>query len=102
MDENLDGPVRLLNLFRVRDELVAAAESMLDELVARARDDAACRAIDVLRDVEQPNAFAVLVDFASRDDLHSYLDADWRQQVLRGLPELLDGPLQRHVMSPVQ
>lgn len=94
-----DGPVRLLNVLRLREERRADAEDILARLMAHAGEDPRCKAVSLERDPSQVEKLVLTMDFESRSALDAYFAGECQPAVAHGVIDMLAEESQRTVLS---
>lgn len=90
-----DGPVRLLNVLRLREERRADAEDILSRLMAHAGEDPRCTSVSLERDPGHEEKLVLKMDFASRSALDAYFAGECQPAVAHGVIDMLAEESQR-------
>lgn len=90
-----DGPVRLLNVLRLREERRADAEDILSRLMAHAGEDPRCTSVSLERDPGHDEKLVLKMDFASRSALDAYFAGECQPAVAHGVIDMLAEESQR-------
>lgn len=98
MPRDEEGPVRLLNVLRLREERRADAEDILSRLMAHAEEDPRCTAVTLERDPSHEEQLVLTMDFPSRSALDAYFAGECQPAVAHGVIDMLAEESQRTLL----
>ena len=99
---NGDGPVRLLNVLRLREDRRADAEDILARLMAHAAEEPNCTGVVLERDPEDAEKVVLQLEFPTREALDAYFRGECQPAVAHSVIDMLASESRRMVVPAAE
>ena len=99
-DRHAESPIRLLTVFHTLEECRQQVLTIGRRLVELATAEPSCQRAQLLQDLDDPNRFVHIAEFASEAELQTFLPLEWRREIAGELLGFLDGEPMRYLLGP--